>query len=1182
MSYSWENDDSTTSTGGSGGYSWEQPKKKKTTTSSGGGVVSVGRFGSVPSSSVDHGGGGITGLVQNFFGGHSGVLPTLESLPSGIDYLARATVTDLIDPSPKNKRLNDWSWLFSDPVGYGKAYYKDPGTFGGKILKPIASGYEEKYLKGHALHNIYEDPLGTALDASLVAGVAGRAALAGTKAAKVGETGRLGRITSSSRTIEYVPPGAKGITTELQWGKTIQGRLIQDQFDQWGTRFPNMTVFGAGKRAAKSQKALNEFRYLRDTPAGRRYQTALRGLNPEEQRAAFAIPGLDRASATPLTDKIRFFEQKLAEAQTPDERAPLQATIKFYSSIPEEMVANPSPQLVQAVKAGRVLAETAAEKQIKAGHYTPEMVEARNYLEHRIDTGARHMGRDPETGEDLGFMGGKPLEQIIAEESTALHGAAPRAEKPIRIQMETRINQLINKGDQSGEIAHFNLNDSADRYVPSEFIPGSLSPEFSDLTRSKLLRHRALEKEMGEAIAEAPTAAARARLQRQLEASRRKFDKFFSQADEEYARLAAQYREELRTGPKKVAEPPLPPKLGVSREFGRAFYMPHHPLAERPGAFLRGTQRLPTGVIKKPDAMMLNQGVAYAAGRIAHNPEVLTTSYMSQMKFLHMEDLKREYVMPLSQELDPELPTGLGAGEKYVRETTAKVPGEVARSEQAMRETLGLTAKDDEMFKQWARAEVFDAPAGRLPAGFHSVQEMTDAGIKRIPRQVAKEWERQFHHTNAFNRLFWDKSMDVWKFMMLGLKPAWAVANTVTNALFYGLRWGGEGAAKNFLKALLTTEKGPVKARQIYKWTIKHPTLRRKWGRIIEENIPGIHEAAFSQSQLLKEKHLGMMAEDWQLSKLRKASMKTEPVLEYGSGFRAVRAMGRANYRFSRAVEDIFRDAATLIEVKKFSKEFGFANKDMEALLKKTGDSEQHAMSMIDHVNRGMGAYNNLGDLERNVIRRYVFPFYSWFKTVTQITAHYAVDYPGRSILLHKLAIMGGNDPESSIGYGPGWFSSLLPLGPAHDGKQDVLAIGPFSPTQTQADLLHAVLGIGTDSEAGGAQNPANLLGPIPTGLITGLANKDTFYGGDYYGPGDKGFGPLPASPITRFAGSFVDSPQTRLRDELQGKPSKIYAHPTGDSPVPGLDQNEFEALLRYMGIPIKHINVDAAKASGG
>jgi hypothetical protein len=87
----------------------------------------------------------------------------------------------------------------------------------------------------------------------------------------------------------------------------------------------------------------------------------------------------------------------------------------------------------------------------------------------------------------------------------------------------------------------------------------------------------------------------------------------------------------------------------------------------------------------------------------------------------------------------------------------------------------------------------------------------------------------------------------------------------------------------------------------------------------------------------------------------------------------------------------------------------------MESIMS-DGFNESKAKLALDEVNHFFGDYTRMSPFERHVVRRFIFPFWGFYRHQIKLLVTYPFDYPGRAIVLSNL---GEVHQEMMKQYGP-------------------------------------------------------------------------------------------------------------------------------------------------------------------
>lgn len=625
----------------------------------------------------------------------------------------------------------------------------------------------------------------------------------------------------------------------------------------------------------------------------------------------------------------------------------------------------------------------------------------------------------------------------------------------------------------------------------------------------------------------------------------------------------------------------------VHPDFPAPFRFPHARQGVMPGQFMSPKTEAMLGKNMPLRQLRHNAGKLLSDALMITDPErVLSRDFLSTMRWLMIEMMQREYLDKIAFEPVAELAqTGYKRPQDYYyrpsHEATTTTP-----LPKHMQLEQGLTQDRSLVSSEAGDATLEDASRGIVTKNLsdlgldkydeHLLEKMNEQGIKVIHKAYGRDFRSEFKATNWAVRAFYDRPLDVWRMITLNYRPAWAINNFVGNGLMGLARYGPAGAAA-YLRVLLSVERGDDKLvrikkfRSIERYTMRIPTLRRKYGELFSDLAPEIHSAGLFGVET-RRTHLGYHQEkvDAILAPIKARTPSAVSTVVKG-GVRAVEGVGkgitRAEILFA---EDTGREAAFILEaggdldrIREFARKAGEGNISLaEALKRMDRPSVERAVQRINDV---LGDFNDLSHTERSILRR-VIPFYSWYKVIVKVSAKYAARYPARLLLLKNIAEARDRTDEPPL---PSWMEGALLVGGPSHGTQALLTTQGVNPYQTLTQL---------------SQNgPGGLVSAPINSFVVGLTGREPTFGGlqDYYGPGATEKGGWEGF-LQRYAGSFAaafppvsQGPNIKDTGNYEGKlydPHEYHAGP--------LSVNDF--LLQYMGLPLRHVRLSEARQDRG
>lgn len=558
------------------------------------------------------------------------------------------------------------------------------------------------------------------------------------------------------------------------------------------------------------------------------------------------------------------------------------------------------------------------------------------------------------------------------------------------------------------------------------------------------------------------------------------------------------------------------------------------------GAMNAGGTGLPRSPIKQ------NQGVLFELNKLIKDPSVAGPAFLSAVKYAHHVDLYNRLV-----EGAKVLPynNALPKGYRFLRLPVRPIEAVIDGRRQIIGKTpqkIGYVQKSLDGYEEWldnlrsGKIKPDENPPSGDPftTGAVTPSEASEAFVENgfliVPESYAKAMAGEFTRSNGF--LYWlnRKPMRVWRALVLNLRPAWLVNNILGNTFMYLMYNASPDGVKN-LAASFKRMASPAEAKQF------DALMYRHFGNQLNATFIGTQRPS------------NLITKGVGASTKRRVAAGTERVLgsladvdkAYESALRkaAVRTALKKNPALKAAVQNMRSET-----------------RDFYAAASKALDENPVLVQQIeDRVDAALGNFTSLGKFEKEALRS-IFPFYAWFRAITEVAVKLPLEQPAKLALFSRLGAIGAEQSLADLGVSadevPGWARGLISLGPMAGGRMPALNTANAMPfgTVTQMGAFAEALAAGHPGAVGQTLPGANPLAMAVLAMLsgknpqTGAPLPDTLGGGGVVAAAQSVGEGLPQYKLL----------QTVLGNNYKGKPGKptLYAHSgTAD-------------LLRYLGLP--------------
>lgn len=437
-------------------------------------------------------------------------------------------------------------------------------------------------------------------------------------------------------------------------------------------------------------------------------------------------------------------------------------------------------------------------------------------------------------------------------------------------------------------------------------------------------------------------------------------------------------------------------------------------------------------------------------------------------------------------------------------------------------------------------------------------------------------------------KYLYHKPTQVWKFMVLGLRPAFLVNNAVGNYFMYTMSQGGSHATRGYIDALRNVWGD-------YRMS-KDMTKSEKWlhrmndpNNIIDRHFLDQTTNSFADSSYgLPDGEGGIKARIDHLSK--------------GEG--KMRHLRYGLYPITHAVSDRFLRKATIYAIGRSTREVKLMRKanpgmSFEHAFDKVLTENPHIRDRIsEKVNDSLGDYHNLNKVEQ--VMRQIVPFYTWDRAIMRHGGNMLADRPIRTAFMANLGRQGTAQTEELLGKIPHFLKGAVPLGalgidhvpgiPDSAKRVPILTTQGLNPYASLADIGTAVGVAGFGKKEPNPGEALSTINPIVSGTISFFTGRDIVTGKQV----EKHGNPLSTAlvnigrglPQVRLASAAL--PEQGFGWDLIRKAMGEKQH--GSYKVKGekgtrqalYSQSWEEIAAAYLGIPIKEYSPSAGKKRAG
>lgn len=393
-----------------------------------------------------------------------------------------------------------------------------------------------------------------------------------------------------------------------------------------------------------------------------------------------------------------------------------------------------------------------------------------------------------------------------------------------------------------------------------------------------------------------------------------------------------------------------------------------------------------------------------------------------------------------------------------------------------------------------------------------------------LPTKTYDEMAGDFQASSEFVRRWIDNPTRLWRALTLNLRPAWIVNGFVGNLFMLANAYGVRGL-KNYVL------NGSTRFSQKSRW--------------VNESVPELTDMGWAHESQAGLKGLGS---SWRNDPESRVKRAVGAAVAGPASF--TRAMGTLN---SWLADSAQRRAAMISAIDPYVKQYMRANPDVswEDAAKKLWENDDFSSEMTQRVLDDMVDFGDLSVAERKYVKRAI-PFIAWVKGASKVGINTTLNKPWNVAGGAALANVSNDQVREQYGED----ASAFMLGQIDGPGDRILMTNALNPFMTPTDIFGMVAGTVLPNANRGSQNPLSQFNPVFKAPGEALARKDFFFGKELDREGERSLvGLTGQQAINSFA-------QKRLIDAIR--------NPNNDNPNRLYDQSTANALMNYLGVPVR------------
>lgn len=568
----------------------------------------------------------------------------------------------------------------------------------------------------------------------------------------------------------------------------------------------------------------------------------------------------------------------------------------------------------------------------------------------------------------------------------------------------------------------------------------------------------------------------------------------------------------------------------------------------------------------------VNKGQAQLWGLVALGKETLTAKFandsavassMRSSQLLYESAVKHDASNPMPRGM-----TWLIAPPSH----TAKNAREWAENAVALFEPIDATKplknqpKAKALMDEFRSRTVTDNEAERLvlPGGEGLI----------VPKKLVDSMAKEHANAKIAGAAVFERTMSVWRTVLLGYSPRFFVNNFVGNHFLYALNFGGYYGIRAYIDELRKKDAPRAKA-----------LLSEMASKDFDTNNPDVPWAAAMVEHFFAEQMGGFADQnlDWY-----KAFQGALP--EGSKRTKWAKRMHRARFGLlpvaANWTEYNLRRAGIITQLRKspevraqMAKMKGETEVFERAATIALNENPQLVKQIAQEIDDSLGNYSEMSPFERTVLRN-AMPFYSWYRAITTIALRLPQRHPMRALFVAHLGMIGyemqRDEHEGWASYLlgnidlPDWLPEIVPGWDPAEGRTPQLATSGLNPFATIDQLISAGQSFGFLPGGEGLEKAQGLgiTNPFLQAFYEGLSGKKVLTGA-----------PVDMGPLGERAGVFgylLEKPFLSLPQIEAAR--RAGREDTGETLY---DPGGERAGLNLFGLPVRATNPERAEELG-